>query len=185
MKRRRIINIIKAVVLVGVVLFIGAKWLVKYMKIDACLDQGGTWNYELQRCEHAHTFDSTRVSDYYWKSNYDTTLNREYLKRGALLDSISKSPKELIDILNMRPSESKIDFVEHTADTLTIRILNDKFLTEQMGTLGADCYMAETIYTLTEVDSIRFVKFEMNDGSHATPGLYSREDYAQMMMIRE
>lgn len=181
MNRRRIINIIKVALLVAVALIIGARWFSRYMKIDACLDKGGSWNYELKKCEHFHTLDTSRISDYYWKSDYDTTLNSEYLKRGILLDSISKSPNKLIEVLNMRPSKSKVEFVEITGDTLTIRILNDSFLTQQMGSLGAQCYMAETVYTLTENDSIQFVKFKMDYGSHANPGLYGRGDYERMI----
>ncbi len=98
-----------------------------------------------------------------------------------MLDSIDKSPKILIDILNMRPSNCKIDYVKLTGDTLIIRILDDEYLAEQMGTFGADYYMAETIYTLTENDLINFVRFEMNFGSHAGPGLFCRKDYERMI----
>ena len=42
--------------------------------------------------------------------------------------------------------------------------------------------MAETVYTLTENDSIHFVEFEMNIGSHANPGVYSREDYEKILI---
>ncbi len=98
-----------------------------------------------------------------------------------MLDSISKSPSELIEILNIRPSKPKVEFVEIVRDTLIISIFNDTYLTEQMGTLGADCYMAETVYTLTENETIKFVRFKMNYGSHANPGLYSRNDYESII----
>ena len=98
-----------------------------------------------------------------------------------MLDTISRSPDELIRILNMRQSKSKINYVEQRGDTIVIKILNDEYLTEQMGTSGADCYMAETIYTLTENDLIQFVRFEIDYGSHACPGLYSRKDYERMI----
>jgi hypothetical protein len=98
-----------------------------------------------------------------------------------LLDSIPKSPNELIGILNLRPGKSKVEYVNIVRDTIIIKILNDEYLTEQMGTFGAECYMAETIYTLTESDLIKFVRFEMDYGTHASPGLYSRKDYARMI----
>jgi hypothetical protein len=46
-----------------------------------------------------------------------------------------------------------------------------------MGTSGADCYLAEKIFTLTENDLIKFVRIEMNYGSHASPGLYNRDNF--------
>lgn len=98
-----------------------------------------------------------------------------------MLDSIAKSPSELIEILNLRPSKCKIDYVDITGDTIIIKILDDEYLTEQMGTSGADCFMSETIFTLTESDLIKFVRFEMDYGSHASPGLYSRKDFKWMI----
>jgi len=59
--------------------------------------------------------------------------------------------------------------------------LNDEYLTEQIGTAGADCFMAETVYTLTENDLIHYVRFDMEYGSHAGPGLYSRKDFERMI----
>lgn len=168
--------------IVGITLLLifGVKWIIQCVRIDSCLDKGGKWNYDLKKCE-CYSIDTSRITDYYWDSDFDTITNREYLKRGKMLDSIAKSPNELIEILNMRPSKCKIDYVERIGDTLKVRILKDEYLTEQMGTSGADCYMAETIYTLTENELIQFVRFEMDYGSHAGPGLYCRKDYERMI----
>ena len=183
MNRRNITNIKKGIIAFAIVLILilGVQWVVQYIRIDACLDKGGSWDYPLGECNCTHTIDTNRIADYYWKSDYDTIINSEYLKRGVMLDSISKSPSELIEILNIRPSKPKVEFVEIVRDTLIISIFNDTYLTEQMGTLGADCYMAETVYTLTENETIKFVRFKMNYGSHANPGLYSRNDYESII----
>jgi hypothetical protein len=174
------IKIVLLIVGIGLLLIFGVKRIIQFVRIDSCLDKGGKWNYDLKKCE-CYSIDSNRVADYYWKSDFDTITNREYLTRGKMLGSIAKSPNELIEILNMRPSKCKIDYVEINGDTLKVRILEDEYLTEQMGTSGADCYMAESIYTLTENDSIKFVRFEMDFGSHASPGVYSRNDYKKMI----
>lgn len=166
---------------IALILIFGVKWIIQYKQINSCLDKGGKWNHDLKICEFLFTTDTIRIADYYWKSDYDTIINREYLIRGELIDSIAKSPNELIEVLNKRPSKSKIDYVGLSGDTLRIRILEEKYLTEQMGTTGAYCYMAETVYTLTENDLIKFVRFEMEYGSHAGPGVYSRKDYEQMI----
>lgn len=182
MKKRLIKITIWCVSIIGitVILIFGAKWIIKFNRIDSCLDKGGKWNYELKRCE-CYTIDTSHITNYYWDSDFDTITNREFLVRGLMLDSISKSPNELIEILNLRPSKCKIDYVNITGDTIIIKILDDEYLTEQMGTSGADCFMAETIFTLTENDLIKFVRFEMDYGSHASPGLYCRKDYERMI----
>jgi len=182
MKKNNNYRIRIGLLIVGITLLLifGIKRIIQFAQIDSCLDKGGKWNYDLKKCD-CYLIDTIRIKDYYWNSDFDTISNREYLKRGKMLDSISKSPNELIEILNMRPSKCKIDYVEKKGDTLKIRILDDEYLTEQMGTSGADCYIAETIYTLTENDLIDFVRFEMDYGSHAGPGLYSRKDYKWMI----
>lgn len=102
---------------IALLLIFGVKWIIQFVRIDSCLDKGGKWNYNLKKCE-CYSIDTSRITDYYWDSDFDTITNREYLKRGKMLDSIAKSPNELIEILNMRPSKCKIDYVEKTGDTL-------------------------------------------------------------------
>jgi len=179
-KPNNIIRIGLLITGIAIMMTLAVKWAIPFMKIDSCLDQGGKWNYDLKKCEYLYTIDKNRIADYYWKADFDTLMNREYLKRGKMLDSISRSLDELVKILNMRPSKCKIDYVNITGDTLGIKILDDEYLTEQMGTSGADSYMAETIYTLTENDLFHFVRFEMDYGSHASPGVFSRKNYEKM-----
>lgn len=179
-KNNRWIKIGLLIVGIILILIFGVKWIIQFVQIDSCLDKGGKWNYDLKKCE-CYLIDTNRIADYFWDSDFDTITNREYLIRGRMLDSISKSPNELIEILNLRPSKCKIDYVNIIGDTIIIKILDDEYPTEQIGTSGADCFMAETIFTLTENDSIKFVRFEMDYGSHASPGLYSRKNYQRMI----
>lgn len=173
--------IILGILILGIALIFGAIYIKRFFQIDSCLDSGGKWNYETKKCEKYYNLDSIEITKLYWHAVFDEKLNTEYMEKGEMLDSISKSPKELIDILNRRAAKCKIKYQGLLGDTIIIRIINDKFLTEQMGTTGADCYIAETIYTLTENDLIKFVRFEMDFGSHASPGLYSRNDYKEMI----
>ena len=183
MTKTRIKSIITGILLLGIalILIFGIKWIIQFMQIDSSLDKGGKWNRDLKKGDGLYTIDTNRIADYYWNTEFDTNTNREYLIRGILIDSISKSLDELIGILNKRPTKCKIEYFETKGDTLEIKILNDEYLSEQMGTLGADCYMAETVFTLTESDRVQFVKFDMDYGSHANPGLYSRKDYERMI----
>lgn len=164
-----------------VVLVLGIMRTKRFFQIDSCLDSGGKWNYELDKCEKYYNLDSIEVSDLYWYSDFDSIQNKEFLTKGRLLNSLSQSPNDLIRILNRRQAKCKIEYINILADTIIIRILDDEYLTEQMGTTGAYCFLAETIYTLTENDLIKFVRIEMDYGSHASPGLYNRNDFIEMM----
>jgi hypothetical protein len=173
--------IILGILILGIALIFGVIYIKQFFQIDSCLDSGGKWNYDTKKCEKYYNLDSIEISKLYWYSDFDKKLNIEFLTKGEMLDSLSKSPNELIEILNRRPSKCKIEYQNLIGDTIIIRIINDEILTEQMGTTGADCFMAETIYTLTENDLIKFVRFEMDFGSHASPGVYSRNDYNKMI----
>ena len=172
---------ILGILILGTVLIFGFIYTKRFFQIDSCLDCGGKWDYELNKCEKYYDPDSVEISKLYWHSEFDKELNTEYLEKGEILDLLSKSPNELIEILNRRPAKCKVEYQDLVGDTLTIRVINDEVLTEQMGTTGADCYMAETIYTLTENDLIKYIRFEMDFGSHASPGLYCRNDYKEMI----
>jgi hypothetical protein len=170
--------------LIGISLIsvIGIKWIKHSIQIDKCLDKGGKWNYELNRCEGYYNLDSVKIIDYFWHTDFDTVLNRDYILRGKMLDSISRSPDDLINILNRRESKCKIEFIKMAGDSINIRILDDEYLTEQMGSSGAECYLAETIFTLTENESIKIVRIEMEYGSHASPGLYTRDNFKDIII---
>ena len=164
-----------------IALIFGTKWINRFFQIDSCLERGGRWNYELNVCEEYYQINKENLSDFYWKSDYDTVNNKEFLIKGKLIDSLGQSPNELIEILNKRNQKPKIEYIDIISDTIIIQIINDEFLTEQMGTTGAYCYLGETVFTLTESDLIRFVKIEMDFGSHASPGTYERDDFKDLI----
>jgi spore germination protein GerM len=174
--------IIWLLIIGGVIaLVLGTKWIDRFFEIDSCLDRGGRWNYELNECEEYYQINNDSLSDFYWKSDYDTINNKEFLIKGRLIDSLGKSPNKLIEVLNKRNVQPKIEYLDIQSDTIKIQIVNDEFLTEQMGTTGAYCYLGETVFTLTENDLIIFVKIEMDFGSHASPGIYTRMDFKDLI----
>lgn len=164
-----------------VALILGTRWINRFFQIDSCLDRGGRWNYELNECEEYYQINNDNLSDFFWKSDYDTINNKDFLIKGRLIDSLGKSPYELIEILNKRNVQPKIEYLDIQLDTIKIQIVNDEFLTEQMGTTGAYCYLGETVFTLTENHLIRFVKIEMDYGSHASPGIYTRLEFNDLI----
>ena len=60
------------------------------------------------------------------------------------MELIGQSPNELIEILNRRNAKSKLEYIEIIKDTIAIRIINDEYLSEQMETSGAHCYLGES-----------------------------------------
>ena|SRR5690554_6432454 len=162
-------------------LIFATKWIHRSNQIDACCDRGARLNYEMNGLEEYNQPNIENLTDFYWKSVYDSVNHKEFLSKGRLVDSLERSPTGLINILNKRNVLPKIKFLDIQSDTILILIDNDQYLTEQMGTTGAYSYLGETVFTLTENDSIRFVKIEMDVGSHANPGVYSRTDFSDLI----
>lgn len=159
----------------------GTGKIIRHFQMKACINKGGIWNTELNRCEMADSVSSALLTDYYWSAAFDSIRNREYLKKGRLLDSITPTVSFLIETLNKRPVECSIEYIGQRNDTLDIRIINDEFLTERMGSTGAFCILGETVYTLTENDSVNYVHMDMNEGSHAGPGTYQRSNFRALI----
>lgn len=174
-------TIVFLIIGVSIALIFTTLWIKRFLEIDSCLDRSGRWNYELNKCEEYYKINSENLADFYWKSDYDSVNNKEFITKGRLINSLGCSPDELIKILNKRNSPPKIKYIDIKSDTIKIQIINDQFLSEQMGTVGAYCYLGETVFTLTESELIKFVKIEMDFGSHASPGVYSRSDFKDLM----
>jgi len=178
--KNKIFVVLISIIGFAIILFFVINWMKEFLAIDTCLDHGGRWNYEIGECEFCNE-NIDENSAYYWKSDFDED-HREFLKKGKLLDSIPKTADILVDILNKRNVECSIKFIEIRQDIITILIVNPLYLSEQMGTSGAYCFLGETIFTLTELDSINKVQIEMEVGSHAGPGIYSREDFEELLL---
>ena len=181
MKQKHYIILVFGLALIMVSIF-GIIRIKRFLQIDACLDKGGKWDYNLNKCEEYYKINSTNYTDFIWQTDYDSLRNREVLSKGKLLDSIGQSPQELIDLLNRRKPECKLELVSIDQDTIAVHIINDEFLSERMGTTGAYCYLGETVFTLTENKSLKYVRIEMDYGSHAGPGVYDRTSFVDLII---
>jgi hypothetical protein len=135
--------------------------------------------------------------NYIWHAEIDTS-GVDTLVRGDKIDRIKKDVHKLISALNKTEKESessrtqgdavkmegpqiRLQKIEHrTAD---IEIANDQYLTENMGSDGAQEYLAEVTFTLTENPGITAVNFIFPAGDHAMPGLYTRESFASYKIV--
>jgi hypothetical protein len=163
-------------------LIIGSGWLRELIRVENLPNE-----YQIPAQTKSdpieNTTDPTTLSDYYWHIEYDSIHHSEYLQKGRLLDSLVHSPLKLIDILNKRDAKCRITLKEITKDTIIIEIQDAYYVTERMGSTGAFCYLGETVFTLTELEGIRFVRIEIDEGSHAGPGIYNRFDFNTLKQL--
>jgi hypothetical protein len=142
------------------------------------------------------TFDSR----YTWHAEHDADSGANMLVRGRKIQDIKKDINKLIMALNKSVEESetirprsdglKYEFPKITLQKIDLRtahieIANDQYLTQRMGSSGAQDYLAEVTFTLTEDPDIKAVNFIFEAGEHAMPGIYSRESFTNYNIMAE
>jgi hypothetical protein len=58
-----------------------------------------------------------------------------------------------------------------------VKIPEATYLTQQMGSSGPTMFFAEAVYNISEIPGIRFINFDFEEGDHAQPGTYTRDDF--------
>jgi hypothetical protein len=79
----------------------------------------------------------------------------------------------------------KIRLQKIEKQTAQIAILNDQYLSEKMGSSGAQDYLASVTYTLTENPGIKAIYFIFHAGEHAMPGIYRRENFTDYKIMAD
>lgn len=69
-------------------------------------------------------------------------------------------------------------------DTLSLKIPDSDYLTNQIGSSGAAQYIAQAIINLTSLPGVKYVKIDFKMGSHASPGVWSRSDFSDYQIVQ-
>ena len=139
----------------------------------------------------------------YTSNEYVWTVKSEnsgdILIRGRKIDRIKHDIKKLIFALNKSEANPesfrtpaneeqddppKLKFKKIAGHTVSVEVINDQYLTQRMGSFGANAFLAAATYTLTEHRNINTVNFIFEDGDHAQPGRYARRDFTRNYKIR-
>ena len=124
-------------------------------------------------------------------SGHDTLKNSEVIPFVWLVDfdkkTKIKNPKfkqdylnadTLINGLNQMHPNIILDKIKISGDTLFTEIKDSEYLGERIGSYGAFAYIADVVINLTSLRNINFVKIDFEDGSHISPGTWSKKQYS-------
>jgi hypothetical protein len=111
-----------------------------------------------------------------WNTTYNETTQRLQLdhKAGSMA---GVGHDEIINLLNKKYPGIKMKYVGMQGDTIITRIDDAMHLTQSIGTSGAESYLAEATFSLTEIPSIKAVKIDFEEGDHAMPGTFTRASF--------
>lgn len=85
----------------------------------------------------------------------------------------------LTQLLMLAYPQIKPEITRVSNDTVYIQIADAGYLTQQMGSSGAAMYLLEATYAYTELPAIQVVHFGFQEGDHAIPGAYTRQDFGE------
>lgn len=114
-----------------------------------------------------------------WKANLNDTTGMLYMEKATTSEIDSLSASSVIGYMNSLYGNIKLDYVKTGNDTLYLKIPDARYLTQQMGSTGPEMYFVELVYNLTEATSKKYVNVDFEEGDHAQPGTYSREDFKE------
>ena len=69
-------------------------------------------------------------------------------------------------------------------DTLYTEIKDAMYLTDGMGSTGAEEYLAQAVINLTSVEGIRYVRIDFPEGSHASPDVWGRDAFSDYKAVQ-
>lgn len=128
----------------------------------------------------ADTIISVKNSPFLWHADYEDSTNSYKINKPAEAGLAQLSADSLVTLINNDYDSIHMDYVKTGHDTLFVNIPNSEYLTQHIGSSGAENFIATTTYSLTEMKGVKYVNFKFKAGDHATPGTYSREDFANM-----
>jgi hypothetical protein len=113
---------------------------------------------------------------YFWFADFSGKKGFTMV-RNRPIPADSLTAEHMIQSFNEMYPEMKLSLSKVSNDSIFIKVGNAHYLTSQTGSSGAEAYMAEVTYNLTELKGINFVHFNFQKGEHASPGTYSRTDF--------
>ncbi len=110
-----------------------------------------------------------------WSADFEATTNTYKIHKPANARLDTLSAQRLVSMVDA--DSIHVNYIKTSHDTMYVAIPNSHYLTQNIGSTGAENFMAATTFTLTETKGIKYVNYQFEEGDHASPGVYSRDDF--------
>lgn len=127
--------------------------------------------------------DSTELSSPSILLPWEVDFERKTKKVNVAFTNIYLNTDSIIAALNYTYPDINLQKIKISHDTLFTEIKNSYPLTDGMGTSGAAIYLAVSVINLTTVPGVNAVKFNFQLGSHASPGVWSKNEFDDFTII--
>lgn len=127
--------------------------------------------------EVAENMDHEKTLVLPWNVQINDSTHRMEIRREPAADMTNLQPEDIVDAINLKYPEIKLTWVKLEGIKAYVNIADASYLTQRTGSEGAQAYLAEATYSLTELDGIAEVEFSFKEGDHARPGIYKRSNF--------
>lgn len=123
--------------------------------------------------------DTTKLDDLPWITAINPKTGNTHLQHlpGG---TASVTPEQIIAAANEKYPQIQLQWIKKEGATVYLKIPDAYYLTQSMGSAGAEAYLSEITYSFTEVEGISAVDLQFTEGDHATPGVYTREQFKNL-----
>lgn len=122
--------------------------------------------------------DSTTVQPRYsWEALLNDSTGRLEMKKREGIGPDSISAAAVINFVNTKYPNVVLVFSGLSNDTMFLKIPEAEYITQQMGSTGPTLYFADAVYNLTEIPGVKYIRFDFEEGDHASPETLNRESF--------
>ena len=108
-----------------------------------------------------------------YSKEYNEDFNPQILQADSLIKGINEMNEKVL-----------LEQVRIGGDTIYTEIKDSQYLGNEMGSTGAEIYVADVVLNLTELPGINYVNIKMKEGSHVQPGTWSKKSFQKYKPVK-
>ncbi|HXI01389.1 MAG TPA: hypothetical protein VNI52_14060 [Sphingobacteriaceae bacterium] len=120
-----------------------------------------------------------QLSDLPWTTAINTETGNTHLQQMPG-NSSAITPQQVIAAANKKYPQIHLEWIKKEGTTVYLKITDANYLTQSMGSAGAEAYLSEITYSFTEVEGIKSINLTFAEGDHAAPGTYTRDQFKSL-----
>jgi hypothetical protein len=123
--------------------------------------------------------DTAELKDLPWITAINPKTGETHLQHFSG-KAVKMTPQQMVQIANKKYPQIQLKWIKKEGNTAYLNIPDADYLTQSMGSAGAEAYLSEITYSFTELEGINAVNLQFTEGDHASPGVYTRDQFKNL-----
>jgi hypothetical protein len=121
----------------------------------------------------------TPLNDLPWATAINPETGNTVLQQMPVNTS-SVTSDQILHAANKKYPQVQLEWIKQDGNTAYLKINDASYLTQSMGSAGAEAYLSEITYSFTEIKGIKAVSLDFEEGDHASPGVFTRDQFKDL-----